>query len=676
MQKTVNRIITVILVFMMCLSLLPIRSLAENDCEHPNLTEDGWKIEIPADCTEKGVKTQHCDKCNTDVKAEIPSVGHDWDDGEVTKEPTCTEQGIRTFTCKRCKKTDTKAIDVTEHVWSEWKTAQLPTCTQEGVKTRSCSMCEKVENDSIPSTHPEGHFWGTTSTVVTPTCTKEGIGLRTCTVCNVSEEVTIPATEHSFGDYSTTKQATCTADGSKERICSTCQEKDIIAIPALHPEGHAWNDQGVCSRCNITGFRLTVSVEGPGRASVNGTTVNSSEMYNYEGGTQITVIFTPDSDTQNAALDNVIKDGINQTLSPDGYTIMAIAGGSSQIKGTFSIHTPDSPASKTVATPRKAISTSSSAITAAETLREQIATANKVTSDKIQYTVYDVTPVWNDGSVMTDTEIAATDGITFTLDAPNGTSAATHTFRVYHFNGSTYDLVANSRTVTTRNFSEFTVYAIPIASSAPAARGNQLAPSGLQVTDRIDDGTKMTGSISGLTTAMEFKLKDSSAPYIRVSASTLTNLGAGTYLVRYAETTTLNPSPATEVTIADWYTVTAVISYGRGTYSVDRPTYDGKSNVFLVRKGDSIKFTFTPASGYWLHEININGNYVGSSNVKNPFTINGVKGQMTVSFGFSSSSSSPKTADNSDIGKWCAAEVVSLLGMVSITWYLFRKKEY
>ena len=49
---------------------------------------------------------------------------------------------------------------------------------------------------------------------------------------------------------------------------------------------------------------------------------------------------------------------------------------------------------------------------------------------------------------------------------------------------------------------------------------------------------------------------------------------------------------------------------------------------------------------------------------------------MTLSAYFSSSTSSPKTSDNSDILKWSAAEVVSLLGMASITWYLFRKKEY
>jgi hypothetical protein len=54
-----------------------------------------------------------------------------------------------------------------------------------------------------------------------------------------------------------------------------------------------------------------------------------------------------------------------------------------------------------------------------------------------------------------------------------------------------------------------------------------------------------------------------------------------------------------------------------------------------------------------------------------------IKDKTVVSFGFSSSSASPKTADpNDDIIKWGIAELVSLIGMTSITWYLFRRKEY
>ena len=38
-------------------------------------------------------------------------------------------------------------------------------------------------------------------------------------------------------------------------------------------------------------------------------------------------------------------------------------------------------------------------------------------------------------------------------------------------------------------------------------------------------------------------------------------------------------------------------------------------------------------------------------------------------------STSPKTGDNNDVTLWVTEEIVSLLGMTAITWYLFRRKE-
>ena len=98
--------------------------------------------------------------------------------------------------------------------------------------------------------------------------------------------------------------------------------------------------------------------------------------------------------------------------------------------------------------------------------------------------------------------------------------------------------------------------------------------------------------------------------------------------------------------------------------------------MFVVPSGETISFTFTPSSGYWVHEINKNGRYVGYANVKRNYTTK-ITDKTVISFGFSSSSSSPKTADpNDDVLKWGIAELVSLIGMTTITWYLFRKKEY
>ncbi len=44
----------------------------------------------------------------------IQALGHDWDAGVVTKEPTDTEEGVKTYTCSRCKETREEGIPVPE----------------------------------------------------------------------------------------------------------------------------------------------------------------------------------------------------------------------------------------------------------------------------------------------------------------------------------------------------------------------------------------------------------------------------------------------------------------------------------------------------------------------------------------------------------------------------------
>jgi hypothetical protein len=50
----------------------------------------------------------------SDVKDNVTvpdtALGHDWDEGTITKEATETEEGIKTYTCKRCKETKTEVI--------------------------------------------------------------------------------------------------------------------------------------------------------------------------------------------------------------------------------------------------------------------------------------------------------------------------------------------------------------------------------------------------------------------------------------------------------------------------------------------------------------------------------------------------------------------------------------
>ena len=52
-------------------------------------------------CTEKGYTTHTCACGDSYVDTYTDALGHAWDEGKVTKEPTETETGVKTFTCTR-----------------------------------------------------------------------------------------------------------------------------------------------------------------------------------------------------------------------------------------------------------------------------------------------------------------------------------------------------------------------------------------------------------------------------------------------------------------------------------------------------------------------------------------------------------------------------------------------
>ncbi|MBQ0058543.1 MAG: cell wall-binding repeat-containing protein, partial [Lachnospiraceae bacterium] len=69
--------------------------------------EDAYQLS-PADCTHAAVYVRSCecgeaDKDHSNTFTIGSALGHDWDDGVVTIEPTYTSFGQRMFTCQRCK---------------------------------------------------------------------------------------------------------------------------------------------------------------------------------------------------------------------------------------------------------------------------------------------------------------------------------------------------------------------------------------------------------------------------------------------------------------------------------------------------------------------------------------------------------------------------------------------
>ena len=70
-------------------------------------------VVTPPTCTEKGYTTHTCACGDSYVDTYVDALGHAWDNGKVTKEPTETETGVKTFTCTRCGETKTETIPAT-----------------------------------------------------------------------------------------------------------------------------------------------------------------------------------------------------------------------------------------------------------------------------------------------------------------------------------------------------------------------------------------------------------------------------------------------------------------------------------------------------------------------------------------------------------------------------------
>ena len=76
---------------------------------HTHVTGEGIRLEPT--CEGKGSITYKCTQCGQVMKVtELAAIGHKWDTGKVTKEPTETAEGVKTHTCTVCKKTKTVVI--------------------------------------------------------------------------------------------------------------------------------------------------------------------------------------------------------------------------------------------------------------------------------------------------------------------------------------------------------------------------------------------------------------------------------------------------------------------------------------------------------------------------------------------------------------------------------------
>lgn len=116
-------------------------------CQHSHFLSE----EIEATCTEEGYTKFTCSDCGYSYQNDyIPSLGHRYNNGEVTKKPTCTSSGVLTYTCTACKAEYTETIPETGHQFREWVVVKEATETEEGIREHVCNVCGEKETQIIP----------------------------------------------------------------------------------------------------------------------------------------------------------------------------------------------------------------------------------------------------------------------------------------------------------------------------------------------------------------------------------------------------------------------------------------------------------------------------------------------------------------------------------------------
>lgn len=252
---------------------------------HTDSSTLGWRVTTKATCIMMGEETQYCTICDKPVVDEngkeiTRKISEDFTnhknpniDAEyvITKEATCTETGLETYTCKKCNKpvTDETTGEIITRLIEKNPDAHKPveetvkeaTCTEDGLKITTCELCnDKIEREIIPAS---GHNYKNTNEVscldggtitmecqncgdqyekfveksaehdfitekVNATCTKDGYESKMCKNCTYNETEILEATKHNYEKFTYKKAESCTETGLYANKCTKCGE---IVVP-------------------------------------------------------------------------------------------------------------------------------------------------------------------------------------------------------------------------------------------------------------------------------------------------------------------------------------------------------------------------------------------------------------------------------------------------------------
>lgn len=183
-------------------------------------------------CTADGYTEHKCKDCGRVVRSDVTkALGHDYA-SKITTKASCTEDGVLTYICTRCDESYTEKIPATGHKYNDVVTEA--SCDKGGYTLHTCENCGDTYKDKF--TAPTGHKY-TKATVKQASCKTDGVDVYTCDTCGDSYSEVIKARGHVYASE-VTKKANCTDDGVITYTCANCGDKYTEVIKA---KGHNYS---------------------------------------------------------------------------------------------------------------------------------------------------------------------------------------------------------------------------------------------------------------------------------------------------------------------------------------------------------------------------------------------------------------------------------------------------
>ena len=249
---------------------------------HTHEWESEYTVDTEPNCTEKGSKSIHCKLCEGRKSVtEIPSLGHNWNDGVIDSVSTCKTHGVKTYTCLNDSKhqyTELLKLDATNHeggtyikgysestcistgytggtycegcdarlslgsiiplkshTFTEYVSDGNATCISDGTKTAVCDVCKKAKDTvtDVNSKYDAMHKYSVRS-VCPPTCTDSGDRIYVCDVCETAAYMElIPPTGHSGGTATCNSRAKCSVCEVEYGSFDKNNHKSLEALKAV-----------------------------------------------------------------------------------------------------------------------------------------------------------------------------------------------------------------------------------------------------------------------------------------------------------------------------------------------------------------------------------------------------------------------------------------------------------